>query len=440
MASLWEDGTHYRKSSSQKKVCLENVYGEKDCREKDCREKDCREKDCREKDCREKECREKVCREKVCREKVCGEKVCGKREHDKRGCSKVNAAREPAAEGIEKETNQKEMESKKSMEIPSPTNRIFSPDSAREPGKKFRRKNGSLHRSIEKRSPFIRLLSLIGSCAVRRTDSRVHKANFARVQRTLFYGVCGGMTVEAAMVLPLCLFFLLNLGSAIEMIRLHNNLQLALWDTGGRLALYGCEQSDSRLASLLSAFYVRNRLTDFLGEDYLEGSPLRQGSGGLRLWESGMLEGDMLEIRLTYGVETPFSLGGICSFRMANRYSVHLWNGYGLPGETEAEAGVSFYVTENGEVCHRDRNCTHLRLTVREAAAGSIAEERNQWGSRYAACEKCADGQQPDVCYITPEGNCFHYRADCPGLKRTVYALTPEEAADYPLCSRCGQG
>ena len=34
-----------------------------------------------------------------------------------------------------------------------------------------------------------------------------------------------------------------------------------------------------------SAFYVRNRLTDFLGEDYLDGSPLRQGSGGLRLWE-----------------------------------------------------------------------------------------------------------------------------------------------------------
>lgn len=313
---------------------------------------------------------------------------------------------------------QKETNRKNTTKIPSPTIQTFSPGSARNPGKRFLRKesfqwrNGFPRRGIEGRSPFIRLLS----------------------------GVCGGMTVEAALVLPLCLFFLLNLGGAIEMIRLHNNLQLALWDTGGRLALYGCEQSGSGLSSLLSAFYVRNRLTDFLGEDYLDGSPLRQGSAGLSLWESGMLEGDMLDIRMTYAVETPFSLGGICSFRMANRYSVHLWNGYELPGETEAEAGTVFYVTENGEVFHRDRDCTHLRLVVRETAAGSLAEERNQWGRRYAACEKCAAGQPPDRFYITPEGNCFHYRADCPGLKRTVYTLTPGEAAGYPPCSRCGQG
>ena len=34
-----------------------------------------------------------------------------------------------------------------------------------------------------------------------------------------------GMTIEASIVLPLFLFFFLNLGCAIEMIRLHGNLQ-----------------------------------------------------------------------------------------------------------------------------------------------------------------------------------------------------------------------
>ena len=46
-----------------------------------------------------------------------------------------------------------------------------------------------------------------------------------------------GMTVEAALVLPLCLFFLLNLGYLLEMIRLHNNLQLALLETGNKISL-----------------------------------------------------------------------------------------------------------------------------------------------------------------------------------------------------------
>ena len=41
-----------------------------------------------------------------------------------------------------------------------------------------------------------------------------------------------GMTVEAAVVLPLFLLFFLNLSCAMEMIRLHGNLQLALQDVG----------------------------------------------------------------------------------------------------------------------------------------------------------------------------------------------------------------
>ena len=50
--------------------------------------------------------------------------------------------------------------------------------------------------------------------------------------------VPASMTVEAAIVLPLFLFFFLNLMSSIEMIRLHGNLQLALWETGNRMTVY----------------------------------------------------------------------------------------------------------------------------------------------------------------------------------------------------------
>ena len=52
-------------------------------------------------------------------------------------------------------------------------------------------------------------------------------------------GVQASMTVEAAFVLPLFLFLFVNLGSALEMIRLHGNLQLALWETGNRMCVYG---------------------------------------------------------------------------------------------------------------------------------------------------------------------------------------------------------
>ena len=80
------------------------------------------------------------------------------------------------------------------------------------------------------------------------------------------------MTVEASIVLPLFLFFFLNLGCAIEMIRLHGNLQLALWQIGSKMAVYGYaldsgeqpENSDGWWRDLagiaVSATYVKGQI------------------------------------------------------------------------------------------------------------------------------------------------------------------------------------
>ena len=56
--------------------------------------------------------------------------------------------------------------------------------------------------------------------------------------------VHGSMTVEAAVVLPLFFIFFINLSGAIEMIRLHGNISMALWDTGSDLGFYGALLTD----------------------------------------------------------------------------------------------------------------------------------------------------------------------------------------------------
>lgn len=252
-----------------------------------------------------------------------------------------------------------------------------------------------------------------------------------------FRRVRAGMTVEAAVALPLCLLFLMNLGYAVEIIRLHGNLQFALWDAGSRVAMYGCGQSEDSISVLATSFYIGNRLRDSVGEDYLDSSPLVQGSKGLQLWETGLSDtGNELDIRLAYQVGAMSALAGFQPFRMTNRCYVRLWNGYDVTSTPEAVTYV--YVAENGVVFHRDRDCTHLRLSVRSIGRGELEDLRNQWGQRYSACEKCGRGELPDTLFVTEEGHCYHYREDCSGIKRTVTSLTMEEAADYPPCSRCG--
>lgn len=248
--------------------------------------------------------------------------------------------------------------------------------------------------------------------------------------------LAGSMTLEAAVVLPIFLFFLLSLSSAIEIIRLHNQLEAALFDTGNRVALLACEQSEKPISSLISWFYVRNRVVEFAGEEYLEESPLTNGVNGLRLWEGEMLSRkDELEIMLTYRVQPTALFPGVKGFRMANRYVAHLWNGYEIT-ENPSEQGL-VYVTQYGETYHRNRNCTYLVLSVYHVPTETIAYERNEEGKKYRPCELCRRGEMPELLYLTKEGECYHWDRQCSGLKRTVIAIPVEECGGYRPCSRC---
>lgn len=97
------------------------------------------------------------------------------------------------------------------------------------------------------------------------------------LQRTC---VRGSMTVEAALVLPL-FCFVISMGNAIEIIRLHGNLEVALWNAGRQIGVYGAlpegEQgsADHRLEAVAVSYtYVKEQIEEQLGEEYLEMSPL----------------------------------------------------------------------------------------------------------------------------------------------------------------------
>lgn len=314
---------------------------------------------------------------------------------------------------------------------PSPTHQCLIPDSARNP--EASRDGGQGRPSVRFR--FMEGTSLFTS---------------------LSQEVGAGMTVEASIVLPLFLFFFLNLGCAIEMIRLHGNLQLALWQIGSKMSVYGYaldsgETPDSGdgwwkdLAGVaISSTYVKGQVVASAGADYLNGSPLTDGTGSLMLWESEIFGDDEIDVIITYSVSPWASLAGFRPFRMANRYYAHIWNGYRLSDteDTGDETQVqTVYVTESGTVYHLSMECTHLRLSVRQVPAIEIDEMRNQGGGRYYPCSRCANGSLlPSRLYITEEGDRYHCSADCSGLKRTVSSMTLEQAvaAGYRPCSRCG--
>lgn len=278
--------------------------------------------------------------------------------------------------------------------------------------------------------------------------------------------VSAGMTVEASIVLPLFLFFFINLGSAMEMIRLHGNLQLGLWDAGNRMCVYGYAAggaaSDAQVKELtkedrawwqewgdiaLSYTYVKNQVVDYVGEQYLEESPLSRGANGLQFWESDVLQskdvsvsGDVLDIVMTYQVAPWMKIPFVRPFRMSNRYYGRMWTGYDLSGEAFDENSVwdVVYITDNAGVYHENIHCTHLKLSVREVSFEEALAARNDNGGRYTECARCKSKPFQGTVFIGREGDCYHYDRACSGLKRTIHTIPRQQASKYRPCSRCG--
>lgn len=278
--------------------------------------------------------------------------------------------------------------------------------------------------------------------------------------------IVAGMTVEAAVVLPLFLFFFVNLGCAMEMIRLHGNLQLALWNVGNQMCVYGYamesadeidhavaeERKESRewwdtLADIaLTGTYVKNQVVHYVGEAYLEASPLSNGTNSLQLWESqvfdkkdSVVSGDIVDIILTYQVSPWIDIPFVKPFRMSNRYYGRLWTGYDVTANdsTEWDEQDVVYITENASVYHESLECTHLKLSIRQVTLEEAKAVRNENGRRYQECSKCKKKLFQGTVFIGRDGDCYHYDRECSGLKRTIYTITRQQASDYKPCSRC---
>ena len=257
------------------------------------------------------------------------------------------------------------------------------------------------------------------------------------IERT---SVSGSMTVEAAIVLPLFLFFFINLSSSLEMIRLYGKLEYALHRTGNEICLYGTFLEDDASSSILSQAYSLYRIRSTLGEEYLSSSPLSGGANGLIPLGSRIGTGDIVDLRISYSVSTPIKYIGIAPLAMTGRFYGHLWNGYEIePKEESTDGEVIVYITADSEVYHTTSDCTYLKLSTRAINRDELDDSRNSGGGRYYPCEICAHGEMPDTLYICSEGNKYHYSFDCYTLKRDYSVVPLSEVEDtHRPCSRCG--
>ncbi len=308
--------------------------------------------------------------------------------------------------------------------------------------------------------------------------------NYLRVVR-------GSLTVEAALVLPIFIYVIIAFLYFLQIIRMQENLQNAITETGFYTAKYayvydylmeyekeddsgnkkteenkeeseagdnkGKESEDNTekkleasieavIAKSIDSTYYKVKMQDYLDINKINRSCIENGFAGVHTYLSGfMKEDDAVDIILTYNIRLPLLFINIKDIPVMQRVRMRGWNGHEVAAKnsssgTADENQEMVYITETGTVYHLYKDCTYLNLSINEVDFNQLDILRNDSGGKYKKCSLCGDGADASgrkTVYITGTGDRYHWNLNCSGLKRTIFTIPISEVGDRSLCTRC---
>jgi len=194
----------------------------------------------------------------------------------------------------------------------------------------------------------------------------------------------------------------------------------------------------SRAEAALIGFYAG----EFLDNSQINDSCIAGGFDGLSFGCSGIFGNeDDIDITVSYYVKIPVKLFVLDGMKISQRVRLRKWTGFKLTPAYSTNEGTddqTVYITESGTVYHTNKNCSHIKLSVR-AVMGIPDDLRNASGGKFYPCELCCSNEPDDndTYYITSYGDRFHTVRNCSGIKRNVKEIKLSEVENRTLCKRC---
>lgn len=207
----------------------------------------------------------------------------------------------------------------------------------------------------------------------------------------------GGVTVEAAIAIPVFLFAIIHLMSIILMFGEYSTYLADMHQRGKKLSVHAHVEQ--------------------WGKD---------------------LNNDLVILTKAIRLEPMFSVMSFSPARTIVNCRVRKWTGYDVTKNSETEAEEEWvYITPYGESYHISRDCRYLSLKIHAGKTEEIENYRNKSGEIYRPCESCGSGGSSGLCFYTEYGNRYHASLYCSGLKRTVRTVEKSEVGNRHACSGC---
>ena len=281
------------------------------------------------------------------------------------------------------------------------------------------------------------------------------KINRLFAKRVLSSAFCfdpkASLTVEAAMVLPLFLFFMVLLMMPMDIMNQSRRIQTALEAAGEEMSQYayvldqlkqGGKIDAEKMEGFSDAFldgltekgvllYARKKIEDHVDLKRVEDISFARSSV--------LQDGVTIDLIMNYQVRLPFSVFGLKSVPMTARSCRRAWVGKeGGKSIREGENEEIVYVGKGSVRYHRSRTCHYLHNDLRQTTLAGVENLRNLSGGKYKPCSRCGrTAASGSTVYVMPSGERYHTDKNCSSIISYVSAVSISEVRHLGPCSYC---
>ncbi len=303
--------------------------------------------------------------------------------------------------------------------------------------KEFKRKNNKKIVTLQVQIPFMKQEFLVKR--VLSSASRHRKQ--------------GSLTIEAALVLPLFLFFMVILMLPMGIMKEGRRIQTALETAGEEVSQYAYVLHQLKVGEKLEATGIDGFSEEFLDGLTEEGILLFvrkqvEGRAGFERLESAtfarssvLRDGETIDLILDYRVRIPFSVFGLKSIPMTARCCRRAWIGQerGSNGKNGPEDEL-VYIGKASTRYHLQRTCHYLYNDIEQISFREIENARNINGGKYKPCSRCGGfAEENGSVYIMPSGERYHSDRNCSSIMAYVEAVPLSQVRHLGPCSYCSQ-
>jgi len=258
------------------------------------------------------------------------------------------------------------------------------------------------------------------------------------------------LTLEASLVLPLFLFYIMTLLYGLEIIRFQSDMQQALSIEITRESFEAYQKDYGEVGDAvtgknmirMSDSVAAQNIKDYLDSQILPYLCVDKGRDGLMVTIQENISGtDNRSLSVTYKIKPFLYLMPIGDMKITEKMVMHDFTGYRKEKDAIwsnfGEEGIYVFVTPNGEKYHFSESCTYLKVKLQAVESSKVKESRNLDGEIYRPCEVCGGGNCY-VVYVTKWGNRYHTKTDCNAIQKNVQRVLLSQVGGRTVCSKCG--